>query len=109
MYTKYYAIESGTWSVNKENTTSMITLEKNDARMVRWSNHVDAGDTISAVKLRNRLQLNIMRECLQKTLLRLDDLQRMEHNVWSSKANVEALRLLVVSARDHGKTWNEVI
>ena len=34
MYTKYYAIESGTWSVNKENTTSMITLEKNDARML---------------------------------------------------------------------------
>ena len=43
MYTKYYAIESGTWSVNKENTTSMITLEKNDARMVRWSSHVCPG------------------------------------------------------------------
>ena len=103
MYTKYYAIESGTWSVNKENTTSMITLEKNDARMVRWSSHVCPGDTISAVELRNRLQLNTMRECLEKTLQRLDHLERMGHNAWSSKVNVEPPRLLVVGARKkHG-------
>ena len=84
----------------------MMTLEKNDARMVRWSSHVSPGDRISSVQLRNRLQLNNMREYLQNK--KLSRLERMRDNVWSgkygtSKAAGHQCR------RSRRKTWNEVI
>ena len=59
----------------KEN--HVIRLEGNDARMVRWISNVISENRISAVELSNRLEVNIMRECLQnKILLWFDNLKK---------------------------------
>ena len=42
----------------------MIRFEKNDARVVRWMCNVKTEDTISGMKIRNKSELNTMRECL---------------------------------------------
>ena len=42
----------------------MISLERNDEKMVWWMSDVRPEDKISAGKLKNRLKLNHMREYL---------------------------------------------
>ena len=50
-----------TWPIREDN---VIKLETDDARMIKWMHNVRPEDRISAVELRNRVQLNTMRECL---------------------------------------------
>ena len=51
--------------------------------MVRWMCKVTTNDLNSAVELRNRLQLNTIRECLQNRRLLL--LLLLEQGSWPSK------------------------
>ena len=54
--------ESETWSEKKDDEDR---AEENDVRIVRWMCIVRPEEKISGVVLRNKLQWNIMRECLQ--------------------------------------------
>ena len=61
-----------------------MTLERNDASMVRQICNVTPDDRISAEELKTRQKDT--RECLQDNRLRLfGHLERTELNVWSSK------------------------
>ena len=85
----------------------VIKLERNDAKMFRWTYNVRPGDRIPAEEFRSRLKLNSMREVYRiKTTTSLviwKEWKRMFGLV-----NVEPLRLVVVSPEDnlekHGVT-----
>ena len=46
----------------QDKVVNVISLERNDARMVKWMWNVRLGDRISAEEFRNKLKLNSMRE-----------------------------------------------
>ena len=53
--------------------------------MVRWMCSITPENKISTVELRNLLQMNTMRECLQNRKLKSCYLERMEESSWTTK------------------------
>lgn len=71
------------WPVKVEN---MIRLQRNDKQMVRWMRNVRLENKISDLELRNKLQLNNMRECLHnRKLIWFIYPDRMEESLWPSE------------------------
>ena len=63
----------------------MISVEKDEARMVRWICRVRPEEKISA----KELKLNSMRECFQDIRLQwISHLERVKKNVWCSKYRI---------------------
>lgn len=59
----------------------MIRVVINDKKIIMWKYNVRPDDIISSAKLRNKLKLHAMTECLHnRRLLWLDHLERKEEN-----------------------------
>ena len=85
----------------------VISLERNDEKMVWWMSDVRPGDKISAGKLKNRLKLNRMREYLgDRRLQWFSHLERTEENAWSSNYKLMDV-LQECDLENHA--WNDVI
>ena len=91
---------SGTWSAKEE---SVIRVERNDARMVRFMCNVRPDDRISAEEHRTRLKLSSMRGFLQN-IYRIEDYNDLiiqeEWKRVHGLVDEEPSRLVVVSLKD---------
>ena len=64
----------------------MIRLQRNDKQMVRWMRNVRLENKISDLELRNKPQLNNMRERLHnRKLIWFIYPNRMEESLWPSE------------------------
>ena len=65
--------------------------ERNDVSIVRWKCSFRQEDRISAVEVKNKLEMNTIRDCLQnRKHLRFGHLESMKRSSWSN------LRLVIL-------------
>ena len=64
----------------------MVSVERNDARMITWMCNVRPEDKISVEERRTRLKLKSIKECLlDRRLEGIGHVEIMEESAWSSK------------------------